>query len=232
MSGWLDRVGDWAQDYGWVIPTLAIGVLFGLALAFTVSPSRLESLAYMGTFAAAIAAFWSVSLNQDAQRRQNRREVEARRPNLVISQAAANDRTIEITFANLSQSAIHVQAWILRNDLESGFDGAGSVAGLMLQPGSTAACSLIRVDISNVEHRGVINFYFFYAQTGPMLHCVTLPFYSYHSGLARFAGISDKPQKKCDLLVLKQKLTPDVKNKNKRLYDDYHRAFMPDQEWL
>jgi hypothetical protein len=163
-------MGDWLQDYGWVIPAFAMGVPLGLVLAD--NPDRLEVFSYLGTFGAAIAAFWAVFLNQRAQQQRARQEAEAQRPYLLVSRANCFNEKAKIAFTNLSQHPAHIRDVIVVSDDEA-IPGLIPV-GLLVPPGKTTTYTTAW-HVHFVEE-GNLRFFFHYASTGPLLHRIVLPF--------------------------------------------------------
>lgn len=172
----LEKVFDWAQDYGWGLPVLMFGILFGLALRG--GPVDLGTLSGLGTFGAAIAAFWAVSLNSQDQRRRRKLEDQSRQPYLLVSAADFNivngeTGNIEISFTNLSQHPVHIGEAIVSSD-----DDEPSVfmVGLLV-PASQTVVFWSSYDVHLIRF-GNVKFLFNYALTGPVLHSVSLPYVS------------------------------------------------------
>lgn len=185
-----------------------MGIPLGLVLAD--NPDRLEVFSYVGTFGAAIAAFWAVFLNQQGQRRQVKREAEAQRPYLLVSKAEYLNGFATITFTNMSQHHVHIQEFETVTDIS--LRRIGFLVGLLVPRGETVSYQVEEFGLPT-DQSGVMVFFFTYASTGPVLHGLLLPFVASQgpNEFASYQTIFFGP--------LEQDLVSHIEDKNKLIFD-------------
>ena len=152
---------------------MAVGIIVGLAIAERVT--SFEAFSSLGTFGAAIAAFWAVSLNSRDQRRKRAQDERAEQPYLIISdadfQVSNGSGYASIAFTNLSQHPVHLRDAVIYTD-----DGEPDVinVGLLVPPSETATYKTV-YNVHFMDN-GKLVFMFNYAPTGPVLHSLSLPY--------------------------------------------------------
>lgn len=174
MNKLLNSSGIWIKKSIWGIIAFAVGLALGLA--FSEKSISLASISSLGTFGAAAAAFWAVSINSRDQRRKWSQEEQARRPYLVVSEADFSITNGEvgfasITFTNLSQHPVHIRDAVILSDDDH---PDVTTVGLLI----LASATVVYKTPYNVHFidAGRLIFMFSYAFTGPTLHSLSLPY--------------------------------------------------------
>lgn len=182
-KGLLERIYDWAQDYGWSIPTFGFGML--AAIILTAGRGWVDAFSALGSLGAALAAFWSVLFAIHVQRERDGQEDEAREPNLVITEIAPVrllpgaphvQETQIFCFTNLSREAMYVN-YLYRID---GVSDSSKKLEFVAQVESVVPsyqsirCSLDLTPLQQIGHYELL-FYFTYAMTGSLFYRLRLP---------------------------------------------------------
>lgn len=191
----LERVGDWVQTYGWSIPVFALGYAFGAALVS--GAGWLEPATAFGTLAAAVAAFLSIAYARGVQRRRDRLEDAARRPNFQILlediqlfETPNQQPTYRFRFANMSQGFILLRQTVISGPQPHYWgpdypDRQGplvpEVSNLILAPGEIKEKVINLIEVQRLG-RTALYFYFHHSVTGPLFYRLKLPVYISRNG--------------------------------------------------